>query len=272
MPVLNEIDYLMCAIESIRQIADIIVATEGCTQASFEHMRKKGVVTSEGLSTDGTTELLQSLDYIEYHPLGVVDRLEYGMFRTFLEYAGEGDYIWLVTGNEIYFEEGAHRMLTAMQKGVSVIYVSNIVLWHNCRHRIVGGLWTGFHERAFRFQRHAKYIYTESHNFVPNGIPLSPSAKIKNPLIFAAYAREEKRVLNKILWQELDYNERDKHLGGYHSVEDYIRRTNAWFTGEYDTVNNVDVVDYNGKLPESFIPRGMMRHAGEEINTGWTFV
>lgn len=263
---LNEIDYIEAVIESVRPYCDRIIVVESCARKPYKFLYELGAITQDGLSVDGTTEFLASCPGVIHHKLGVLPgSVESGALNKFAEHADAGDYIWVGTGNEVYFDKSAQKLSNMMRTTKeNWIDCSMFVLWHDLKHHIVGGGWGEPSLRGFRycpalFPIPKNALYFPVNNYV-NGSCVVPDALVK-----LAFARCEKRVFQKIALQEIEYNNRLHNLGNYSNLEDYIKRTNNWYTNVH--ANGISIETYDGMLP------ALVSSPDVEIyNDGWSLL
>lgn len=253
--VLNEIDWLEYSLKSIYSYVDKIVIIEGCD--SF--MAQRANVTKEGLSSDGTTELITNFpdpDHkIKHVKLGFVDGDESLLWNAYVNELEIGDWCWTIDGDEIYPEESARQMVNLMRSGrYNTIQVHLHNLWHDFDHRIVGGGWCTIHERAFKYSEPGMHYIVLSDILLPNGVPLSRDNVHKTYensslfLVHLSYVRDEDKMLEKQCWQLRMYEGWDTnpkwahHRKGFKTPEKYLRKNHIWFTGYLE--QEVSVIEY----------------------------
>ncbi len=254
MVALNEIDYIDAVLESVKPFCDKMIVIESCALRPYEFLCNEGFVTKDGLSTDGTTEYLQKRKDITYIPLGILEgTVEACALTRFHDYASDGDYIWIGTGNEVYFKDKAKVLRKMMLKDkVPYIDVSLSTMWKDTKHRIIGGGWGEAGLRIYMYERITSPVDLKSTVF-----PLQCKFfedyvrykyKVENACMKLAFARSEQRVFCKVVLQDIEYNDRLNNLGNYNSIEDYLHRTHHWWNDTH--ADGISVIKYKGKYPK----------------------
>ena len=276
--VLNEIDFIDLALQSMRPIADRLIVAEFCVDRTYPFLWGGGWVTAEGLSADGTTEWLQEhqkeYGYTHY-PLGLTHT---STEATFLQlaflHANLGDYLWIGSGSEIYFPDAGREIRNIVDQGrVHTLRCHLTTLWRDTSHRISGGAWDLPVERIIRYQEGYYVPHPLYHSIHPQGVVDHSFQEVPQAFIKTAYARSSERVMLKFAWQEIEYQDRLSHLGAYRNLTDYIYRTNSWWTEWYDHINQVKVLPFGGPYPpgvEERISQLSDKPLGEtEQDTSW---
>jgi len=257
MVALNEIDYIDAVLNSVKPYCDKIVVIESCARKPFDYLYKEGFVTKDGLSTDGTTEYLQRRNDITYLPMYVLEgTVEACASPQFHKYVTDGDYIWIGTGNEVYFPKKAKEIHKMIMSGVPYIDVSLVVMWKDLKHRIVGGGWDSAGLRIFQYEKSldqpfdfdVKTCTAFPMLFKFGQIYIRYKYQVLDACMKLAYARSEQRVFYKVALQDIEYNDRLNNLGRYKSLEVYLHRTHHWWNDIH--AKGIAVKRYRGKYPE----------------------
>jgi len=253
--VFNEVEWLGVSLDSIYPYVDRIVIVEGC-----DSYMKKGTdrVTKEGLSADGTTELIENYPdlggKIKHIKLGFVED-ESVLWNAYMQELKVGEWCWCVDGDEVYPEHCARRMVQLVNSGkYDVIRVHLHNLWHSLNQRIVGGGWTTIHERGFRVVEPGMYYEVLSDIKLPSGVDLSSSRVhrvYENPslyLVHLGYVRDDEKMIEKQSWQLRLYEGWDTNPKWAHyrrtfgDPGEYLKRNHVYWTGYLE--EDVSVVEY----------------------------
>jgi hypothetical protein len=159
--VFNEVDFLKESLESVYPYTDKIVILEYC----LESMRKivlDNRVTDRGLSTDGTTELINNfpdpLHKIDYRPLGFVWGGENLIYQYMIDDIDVGDYMWVIDGDIVYRPEFANQIYEwCLEDKYDVIWVCEPVFWHDLYHTC--GNFPTYHQRVLKKQTTATFYW-----------------------------------------------------------------------------------------------------------------
>ena len=276
----NEIDYVDAVIASVKPYCDKIIVVECCARRPFDYLYSEGFVTKDGLSTDGTTEYfvnrVKEKNDILYLPIGTLDgTVEACAFRECHRHIKNGDYVWVGTGNEVYFSPKCEKICSFVGRSVPYINVGQIVMWKDLRHRIVGGSWGHPVIRVYKYDS-GEYVFNQwSTDCPPCKFDKSYSTskfRVEDGCMKLAFARDERRVFHKIALQDIEYNDRLNNLKGYSSIEDYIHRTHHFYNdvhapgigiehyyGEYPAVITAEI------YPHSQIYNAMQSDGWEEV-------
>jgi glycosyltransferase involved in cell wall biosynthesis len=264
--VFNEADYLKESIDAIYDFVDKIVIVEGCL-AGMVRILRPDRMTPEGLSSDGTTEII--ISYPDRKKKIIHDRVgflrdEVEMANRFLLHAGVGDYIWMIDGDEIYPEEVAEEIYKFIKLNYyNVIRPARYNLWHDFYHRIIGGGWYTSHPRIFKvIDEHARFVHiatlvdAKGQSTAKDAERVLETAFLPAFFFHPCYVRTTQRILEKIMWQKLEINYRQnddtwRHVKQFSSLVEAIIKTDAFFTNEHDKRKPVDVVPIKEELPKS---------------------
>jgi hypothetical protein len=228
-------------------------------------------VTEEGLSTDGTTEIIKNFpdpeDKIIHIKKGVVNAsVAEGLMNEFWNYLDAGDIMWVVDGDEVWYGWAIQRikeLLLYRRPKVQTIGVNSHVFWHDLRHVIwqdTSGYWNNPGARVF-FEVHSgmKFPY---HGRIPGGGPPLQQVNVVEPMFHHyAYARPIRKIYVKL--KHLIYQYWHEHAGGQDKETfmldgvEYDKEKWLWhqvfWTNNYDYVNGVKFKKYEGPYPESMI-------------------
>jgi len=257
---INEIEWLKCSIDSIYNFVDRIVIVEGCDSFMKQAIGER--VTKEGLSVDGTTELIENYPdvdkKIKHIKLGFVEGDESDLWNAYLKECPVGSWCWSIDGDEIYPESQAQRMVDLMNSGkYSVIKINLHNLWKTTDQRIVGGGWNTVHERAAKIIENGMFYRVLSDLKCFDGVDLSKKDTVFYDkdlfLIHFSYIRDKQKMLEKMCWQLRMYEKWDTHPKWAHhrmmykgDPAAYLMRNHIWFTGYYE--EGISIIDY--KIPE----------------------
>lgn len=227
--VFNEIDYLEQSLKSIYDFVDKIYLFECC----YETMRivlRPGRVTPDGLSGDGTTELIKNFPdpdkKINHIPLGFVNTDETKTYSRILDIANIDDYIWYIGGDEVYPKEMAEKVRDVIDsKKYSAMWLYHYLFWHDFYHVKTGGLnhqmvirkinnrmyydprvstvrWHCANDHIHDFSQLAFNGYTVKYDCQGSYSYMSYVPELPDLYYFHyAYVRNAQRLLEKILWQ-----------------------------------------------------------------------
>ena len=159
--VFNEADFLKESIASIYEYADKIVVFEYCLD-SMRKVIRQDRVTKDGLSTDGTTEIVKSFpdpeNKIEHCPVGFIWGAESIPYQMIVDSIEVGDYAWVVDGDIVYPDAVAKRIRGLCDEGGSdVIWVPERVFFHDVYTEIWS--WLTHHQRVFRKQSEVSFYF-----------------------------------------------------------------------------------------------------------------
>ena len=259
--VINENLWLKTSIDSIYPFVDKVVIVEGCDAFMKQAIGER--VTEEGLSVDGTTEMIRSYPdtakKIKHIPLGFIEGDESELWNTYLNECKVGDWCWSIDGDEVYPESEAQKMVELINSDkYETIKINLHNLWHTIDQRIVGGGWWTVHERAVKIVEEGMYYKILSDVRLPDGSDLSHRGKNYRVddkdffLVHFSYIRDRKKMLEKMCWQLRMYEKWDTHPKWHHvresfkSPEKFLQKNHVWFT-EYLEEGH-EVIDY--EVPE----------------------
>jgi len=271
--VINENLWLKTSIDSVYPFVDKIVIVEGCD--SFMKQAIGDRVTEEGLSVDGTTEMIKSYPdnggIIKHIPLGFVKGDESDLWNAYLNECKLGDWCWSIDGDEVYSASQAQKMVDLMKADeYETIRINLHNLWHDIEHRIIGGGWNTKHERAVKIVTEGMYYKMLSDALLPDGRDVSQGGKNYYDedfyLVHFSYIRDKQKMLEKMCWQLRMYEKWDTHPKWFHvrktfkSPEKYLQKNHVWFTEYLEEGHKVidyavpydikELLKFNGRLDE----------------------
>jgi hypothetical protein len=253
--VINENLWLKTSIDSVYPFVDKIVIVEGCD--SFMKRAIGERVTEEGLSVDGTTEMIKSYPdergIINHIPLGFIEGDESELWNTYINECKVGDWCWSIDGDEVYSESQARKMVELMKsEKYETIRINLHNLWHDIEHRIIGGGWFTKHERAVKIVEEGIHYKMLSDARLKDGRDVSTRDKNYYDeeffLVHFSYIRDRKKMLEKMCWQLRMYEKWDTHPKWHHaresfkSPEKYLQKNHVWFTDYIEEGH--EVIDY----------------------------
>ena len=269
---LNEIDYLEASIRSLQGLCEPIIVFEATSHFVHDYLLGEGLITPDGLSTDGTTELLErkaGQGEIVYHPIGnFVGTVEWILLKIALDYTPVGEYFCWLTGNEVLLPQTQERIRQAIQLEHPVtVGLEPVTLWKTPQWRIYGRGWSNLYLWKVMYHRRDSAILDEKRSLhlgpAHHG---DPFVGLDRAYLKLPFVRDPERVYHKIAWQEIYFGERLDHLGPYRSLRDYVTRTSHWFTEIHD--EGVSVVPCPVEIPAWVpVPDDLVEYDPEE--QGW---
>ena len=267
--VLNESDYLFNSLMSVYPHVDRIVIVEGCSK--FMKEIAPGSITEEGLSTDGTTKIIENFpdpeDKIIHVKKGLVDAsVADGLMNEFWNYLDQGDIMWVIDGDEVWYGWAVQRikeLLLYRRPKVQTIGVNSYVFWHDLEHIIwqdTTGYWNNPGARVcFEVYPGMRFPF---HGRIPGGSPPLHQVNVAEPIFHHyAYARPVEKIYIKL--KHLIHQYWHEHAGSQNKESfilddaEYNRETWLWhqvfWTNNYDYVNGVRFKRYSGAYPESMV-------------------
>lgn len=158
--VLNEADFLHESLVSIYPYVDKIVILEYCLE-SMRKIIRSDRITKDGLSVDGTTEIIRSFpdpdNKIRYRPVGFMHGDESIPYQMIVDLMEVGDYAWVIDGDIVYpknLAENIQRWVNS--KEYDVIWVPERVFFHDLYHEQHN--FFAHHQRVFK-KPHATAFY-----------------------------------------------------------------------------------------------------------------
>lgn len=278
LKILNEREYLNVVLRQFYSHVDSIVCIEGCDS----YMRRwTNRVTDRGLSTDGTTEIIQNFPdprgIIEYVPMGFYQEEDESIQRM-IEGLEAGDILWTASPDELFFDADIVAVKEFFDASDCLTMTFDFrTYWHDFYHRLRGGGWDNRLARVFR-------LAEDDMQIISKGATLQDrSGRTYNDAFYAgtrvdsniqdhhmSYVRTAEKIMEKICWQLEIENEWSSAgpdtpvrvgLGGsldcwalrqkYRTPQNYVSRTFPWFTCEYDERFDIYVESYEGPWPES---------------------
>lgn len=278
MKVFNEDAYIEAALRQAVQIADHVLVIEGVDRymaASIGPDR----VTDEGLSADGTTEIIESFPdpegKIEHIKLGFYDEEEESFQRMLLGLKA-GDILWTVGADEFFLRKYVDEAKQLLEEGNCLtMRCCFLTYWHDFRHLLRGGGWDNELARAWVLTEDGDKMsmvgkgatLCDSQGRDYNSTYYTGTTKIAPALIHhMSYVRTPQKIMEKICWQlriedrwdEVTEDSPVRPAGidswtakqRYKTPENFVSRTFPWFTNVHDRRYNIRVEDWNGPWPE----------------------
>ena len=293
LKVFNEIEYISYAISQFYNTADRLLILEGCDS----YMRiSTDRVTSEGLSVDGTTEVISSFPdpdgKIEHIKLGFYQEEEECWQRMLLDMK-KGDVLWTAAADEFFFSEDIQIVKRILEEGKYLTARFPFrTYWHDFYHVLRGGGWDNELARAFVLSEDQMTMvgkgaslrdsqgrdYTSS--FYVGTTWVSPTI-----LHHFSYVRTAEKIMEKQCWQ-LEIEDRfsaatenspisssglDCYLlkKRYRTPQRYIARNFSWFTAEYDERFGIYAERFDGPRPEALSDHPYRYFVWDEEPTIW---
>lgn len=139
MIVLNEADYIFQSLMSIYDVVDHIVIVEGATQYAV-----RDFVSAQGLSTDGTPQLIQAfIDHVDKKKKVKWVRAGWAQTKTnlrnrTLEHVPRGtNYLLKIDGDELYFPQEIKAAVQAMRESDALMATAQHLMFWGSTHRIL---------------------------------------------------------------------------------------------------------------------------------------
>ena len=250
--VLNEIDYLEASLRTIYSTVDRIIIVENTNKCA------RAWANSQGLSTDGTTELIRDFPdpqgKIIYVPLGFVEG-EWEARQAYLDRIETESILVVLDGDEVFYPgeiERAYEMMYELP--VEILVGRHFMFWGDLRHyvrdetaqrrflRVTSGLQTGASWSA-------ELNWSQEPQIC---IPDDPPR-----LLHFGYVRQPRRLLQKVHYaynyiRDLAPGPETYHI---HSLEESeipgeILLNHPCFTRQVPT--EWEIVEFNEPLPEPF--------------------
>ena len=226
--VFNEVDFLKESLENIYDYCDKITLLE-FSLGGMRNIINPDRISTDGLSADGTTELIQDFiatqdpdKKIVHEKLGTLTCDENLIYQYMIDSIDVGDYMWVIDGDIVYpkdFAKKLYRLITLNK--YDVFWIKEFVFWHDFFHIHIPFTETQTHQRILKKVSHLCFYYPsvyEVHwlnnakntrwfrreeNIVwEDGTYYS---KFFDPVIdFAyhySYVRSDQRILEKLLYQ-----------------------------------------------------------------------
>ena len=279
LKVLNEATYISFVLQQFYAHVDSLIVIEG---ADSYMARSTGRVTGTGLSTDGTTEIIQSFPdprgIIEYVPMGFYQEEDEGIQRM-MKGLKAGDVLWTASGDEFFFDADIMRVRDFfMNDNVCLTMTfSFLTYWHDFYHLLRGGGWDNRLARVFR-------LVEDDMQIISKGATLQDKCGITyNDDYYAgtrydsdiqdhhfSYVRTAEKIMEKQCWQmeceegwsssTQDSSIKNSVAGKldiwalkkrYRTPQNFVARNFSWFTHNYDARDNIRVEKYSGPWPEA---------------------
>lgn len=280
LKILNEEAYLHEMLLQFYSHVDEILIVEGCDS----YMRKSTKrATNEGLSTDGTAEIIRNFPdpggKIEYVPMGFYQEEDEAIQRFMLGLKA-GDVLWSASPDEFFFQDDICKVKEYMEvTSCLTMTFAFLTYWHDFYHLLRGGGWDNRLARVFRLTEDASEM-----SIISRGATLRDKfGRTYNDAFYSgtlynsgiqdhhfSYVRTAEKILEKLCWQ-LEIEEgwdsvtKDspivKSVAGsldvwslkneYKIKEAFVSRTMPFFTNEYDERYDIRVEKWEGLLPEA---------------------
>lgn len=236
------------------------------------------LVTSDGLSVDGTSDFLQELadrdDRVIYIPHGFCDNVDKAQGKCearnrYLEYLEDirPNYILQLDADEFWTKKSQQQLDSWVQPSIGDLSFSfnHREIWHPIclsdeplfKYEVVGGFWDILYCRVFRFIPNMRY--TQNHN--------TPSIK-GTPL--TQYLKDHRRVLSNHIPEYVHMGFAVNNIKMRIAKNEYYRMRGEkddprrrWYTDSracFETwkpgerlPKGARVIEYNGAIPEVFI-------------------
>ena len=270
--VINEVQWLKCSMDSVYDFADRLVIVEGCDKFMRQAIGER--VTPEGLSIDGTTQVVENYPdrdkKITHLKVGFVEGDESDLWNAYLGECSVGDWCWSIDGDEVYPRVQAQKMVDLMKCGQYLTIRINLHnLWHEFDQRIVGGGWNTVHERAAKVVEEEMFYQVLSDLKCKDGKDVSRKGRVYNDknlyLVHFSYVREKQKMLEKMVWQLKMYQHWDTAPKWAHhrtmykgDAAKYLQRNHVWFTDYFEEGIELEAYELTGDVREILRENGRL--------------
>ncbi len=281
LKVLNEAEYIEHVLKMWYPVADEILVIHGCDSYM---QRVTDRVTSDGLSGDGTTEIIDKFK----DPQGKIEHVKMGFyeeeeesFERMMTGLKAGDIVWPAAGDTFFFRKDIRKCRKLMEEtSCLTLRFRYRTYWHDFRHLLRGGGWDNELAVVFRLveddmEMVGKGVSLRDRNGYTYNDPRYSGTTVcpgdDTYLHHYSYVRTPEKILEKQCWQleiEEGFSEatadspirRGTPSGGldcwtikqkFKTAEHFAARTFPWFTAEHDERQNIRVEGYDGPHPEA---------------------